>query len=295
MTPPFRAVLASLALASALPLFAAETAIAPPDGAPVPIARAKQYDFTAKSNGRQYRVFVSTPFRADPAKKYPVVYLLDGNWYFGPASINATESTVPAIFVGIGYPTDDNSVYGSRRGYDLTISREAADKDDTAHGGAPGFLKFINEEVKPFLAARYAIDPAKQILYGKSLGGLAALHQMFSDPTAFSTYIIVSPAISRNNNEVLKGEAEFARRAKAGELNLRILVTVGGLETNGSMIPNASELAKRLGELNPEKVKVTYNVIPDENHVLVSLGSLGRALGFIKADNAPPPAPAAVK
>jgi predicted alpha/beta superfamily hydrolase len=291
MKTPLRILFAGFALAVVPRLFAAEAPTAPKDGTPVTVPRAHYYDFTAKSNGRAYRVFVSTPFRADPARKYPVVYLLDGNWYFGPASINATESQVPAIFVGIGYPTDDNSVYGARRGYDLTISREAADKDDTIHGGGAGFLKFINEEVKPFLAARYAIDPAKQVLYGKSLGGLMALHQMFTDPTAYSTYIIVSPAISRNNREVLKGEAEFARRAKAGELDLRILVAVGGAETGGSMIPNASELATRLGALNPEKVKVTYNVIPDENHVLVSLASLGRTLGYVKTNVVPPPAP----
>jgi uncharacterized protein len=282
MNPSLRVVCASFALASLAPLFAAETVINPPEGAPVPIARAKQYDFTAKSNGRAYRVFVSTPFRADPAKKYPVVYLFDGNWYFGPASINATESSVPAIFVGIGYPTDDNSAYGARRGFDLTPSRDPNDKSESERGGGVGFLKFVNEEVKPFIAARYAVDPERQILYGKSLGGLLVLHQMFTDPKAYSTYIAASPAIARNNKDVLKGEEEFSRRVKAGELNLRILITVGGTETNGPMIPNASELAARLAALNPEKVKVTYNVIPDENHVLVSLASLGRTLGYIK-------------
>ena len=282
MKTSFRVLVASFILASVAPMFAAETRISPPDGAPVMIPRAKQYDITSKINGRTYRVFVSTPFRAEEGRKYPVIYLFDGNWYFGPASINATESSVPAVVVGIGYPTDDNREVGSRRGFELTISREAADKDDTAHGGVGAFLRFVNEEVKPFIAAHYPVDPARQILYGKSLGGLAVLHQMFTDPTAFSTYIAASPAISRNDREVLKDEAAFARRAQAGELNLRILITVGGTETNGSMIPNASALAARLGALNPEKVKVTYNVIPDENHVLVSLASIGRTLGFIQ-------------
>jgi len=281
MKTPLRALLASLALASAT-LFAAETLIDPPDGAPVTIPRAKQYDLTSRINGRTYRVFVSTPFRAEEGKKYPVVYLFDGNWYFGPASINATESSIPAIFVGIGYPTEDNRLISSRRGFELTISREAADKDDTVHGGGGAFLRFVSEEVKPFIAAHYAVDPARQILYGKSLGGLMVLHQLFTDPTAFSTYIAASPAISHNDREVLKGEAAFSRRAQAGELNLRLLVTVGGAETAGPMIPNASELATRLAALNPEKVKVTYNVIPDENHVLVSLASLGRTLGYIR-------------
>lgn len=282
MKTSLRTLVASFILALSLPLFAAETKIDPPDGAPVTIPRAKQYDLTSKINGRTYRVFVSTPFQAEAGKKYPVIYLFDGNWYFGPASINATESTVPAIIVGIGYPTEDNRLVGSRRGFELTISREAADKDETAHGGGPAFLRFVAEEVKPFIAAHYAVDPTRQILYGKSLGGLMVLHQMFTDPKAFSTYIAASPAISRNDREVLKGEAEFSRRARAGELDLRLLITVGGAETNGSMIPNASELATRLAALNPEKIKVTYNVIPDENHVLVSLASLGRTLGFIQ-------------
>ena len=276
-----RVLVVSLALVSAR-LFAAQTLIDPPDGAPVTIPRAKQYDITSKINGRTYRVFVSTPFRAEEGKKYPVIYLFDGNWYFGPASINATESSLPAIVVGIGYPTDDNRVVGSRRGFELTISRETADKDDAAHGGGDAFLRFVSEEVKPFIAAHYAVDPARQILYGKSLGGLMVLHQLFTDPTAYSTYIAASPAISRNDREVLKGEAEFSRRAKAGELNLRVLITVGGNETTGPMIPNASELATRLAALNPEKVSISYNVIPDENHVLVSLASLGRALGFVQ-------------
>ena len=276
-----RVLVVSLALVSAR-LFAAETLIDPPDGAPVTIPRAKQYDITSKINGRTYRVFVSTPFRAEEGKKYPVIYLFDGNWYFGPTSTNATESSVPAIVVGIGYPTDDNRVVGSRRGFELTISRETADKDDTVHGGGGAFLRFVSEEVKPFIAAHYAVDPARQILYGKSLGGLMVLHQLFTDPTAYSTYIAASPAISRNDREVLKGEAEFSRRAHAGDLNLRVLITVGGNETTGPMIPNASELATRLAALNPEKVSISYNVIPDENHVLVSLASLGRALGFVQ-------------
>jgi uncharacterized protein len=189
---------------------------------------------------------------------------------------------VPANYVGLGYPTDEHSAYGALRGYDYTLSRDPNDKGDAARGGGPDFLKFLANEVKPFIASRYPVDTSKQILYGKSLGGLMVLAQLFSDPTAFSTYIAASPAIARSNREVLNGEAEFSRRAKAGELKLNLLITVGGAETAGPMIPNASELAKRLGALNPEKVKVSYAVFPDENHVLVSLASIGRALGYIK-------------
>jgi len=271
---------------------------APADGAPVTIPRARQYDLTSRINGRDYRVFVAMPFKADPAKKYPVIYLLDGNWYFGPTAYNVTESAgaraiQQAIVVGIGYPSDDNDLAGSRRGFELTPSVEANSTDQRTRGGGDAFLRVLEEEVKPLVAARYPVDPTHQILYGKSLGGLMVLRSLFRNPGAYQTYIAASPAIAWNNREVLKDEAAFIKRVQKNNLSLRLLITVGGdeiyhgddpaqraaAERNG-MIPNAAGLAQRLSVLNSEHVAVSYAVIPDENHVLVSLASIGRALGF---------------
>lgn len=274
------------------------TTVVPPEGAPVLIPRAKQYDLTSRINGRTYRVFVATPFKADPAKKYPVMYLLDGNWYFGPAAINATESAgartiEPAIIVGIGYPTEDNDLVGRRRAFELTPSATAAQKEHGEYGGGDAFLQVVEEEIKPFVAAHYAIDPTRQILYGKSFGGLAVLRQMFRNPTAYATYVIASPAIAWNDRDILKDEPGFAQRAKAGELNLRLLLLAAGNEQyrgpdpklraqaeRSRMIDNAMELADRLAALSPQKVVVEKAIIPDEDHVSVSLAELGRALHF---------------
>ena len=52
MKNSLRLLLAGFALAFASSLFAADTRIDPPDGAPVTIPRAKQYDITSKLNGR---------------------------------------------------------------------------------------------------------------------------------------------------------------------------------------------------------------------------------------------------
>jgi predicted alpha/beta superfamily hydrolase len=268
------------------------------EGAPVVIPRARQYDFTSKISGRDYRVYVSLPFKADPAKKYPVIYLLDGNWYFGPMAYNVTESAgaraiQQAIVVGVGYPSDDNDLAGSRRNLELTPSVDPNAKDNRPRGGGDAFLRVLEEEVKPLVAAHYPVDPARQILFGKSLGGLAALRSLFRNPGAFSTYVIASPAISYDSRAVLKDEAAFIMRVQDEKLSLRVLITVGGDEAyrgddparkaadeKNGMVPNASGLAQRLSVLNSDRVNVSYAVIPDENHVLVSLASLGRALGF---------------
>ncbi len=269
-----------------------------PESASAAIPRTRLYDITSKINGRTYRVFVSTPNKADPGKAYPVLYVLDGNWYFAAASINVTESSrggsiLPAVVVGIGYPTDDNDIVSTRRGFELTLSARSTDREPGLSGGGDAFLRVLEEEVKPFVAARYKIDPARQILYGKSLGGLMVLRQLFRHPEAYSTYIAASPSIWWNNRELLTDEATFAKRAKAGELNVRLLLTSAGDEQyrgddpklraaadSSRMIDNVSELVSRLALLNPPKVAVTRVMFPDETHVSVSLASLGRALTF---------------
>ena len=141
LRPLFAAGLVSvLALAAPATRGAEATPTPPADGVPVVIPRARQYDITSKINGREYRVFVAMPFKADPAKKYPVIYLLDGNWYFGPAAYNVTESAgaraiQQAIVVGLGYPSDDNNLAGSRRGFELTPSVDPNGKDQKNRGG----------------------------------------------------------------------------------------------------------------------------------------------------------------
>jgi predicted alpha/beta superfamily hydrolase len=299
MTPPslrlwcFAGLLASTLIGrAASPV---EPSIQPPDGAPVVVAHARQYDLTSRINGHVYRVFVSTPEDFDPARRYPVVYLLDGNWYFGPASINAAESggtLTRAIIVGIGYPTDQQSVIHERRGFELTPTAPASDKQQGQHGGGDTLLRVIDEEIKPLVASRYPVDPDQQILYGKSFGGLAALRQLFRHPRAFSTYVIASPAIGFDDRAILQDEPGFAKQVRAGGLNLRILILAAGNEQyRGSdpaklandgwrMVDNAMQLADRLGALDPAHVKVEKAIIADEDHVSVSLAELGRGLTF---------------
>jgi len=253
-------------------------------GTPVVIPRSAQYDIKSKVTGATYRVMVCTPFNADPGKAYPVMYVLDGNQYFGSACEIVTrlatlKDVEPAIVVGIGYPTDDPFEVNRLREGDLTPSgsRTAAAKGERL-GGGDGLLKSINEEIKPFIAAHYKVDPGKQILYGHSLGGLMALRELFRNSTSFSTYILSSPSIWYHEKMVLEDEPEFAKRAKAGELHLRILVTSGGEEPRGTMVDNASELAKRLSGL--KGLSVSRTIFADEIHASVSAASLSRAVRF---------------
>ena len=274
----------------------AQAAADRPTGERVTVQRAMRYDLTSRITGRQYRIDVSTPFQAEPDRKFPVFYVLDGNWYFLAATGCVTEAgdtMTPAIVVGIGYPTDDNEEVGRRRVLELTPDSGQKTWGHNRAGGGDEFIRVLLEEVKPFVEARYRIDGTQQSLYGKSLGGLMVLRALFRYPGAFQNYIAASPAIWWDRRAVLADEAEFSVRARAGSLRLRLLVmSASGERYEGfdpklrersesdRMIENAAELAIRLGALAPGRISVRYTNIPGETHVSASLAELGRALNF---------------
>jgi predicted alpha/beta superfamily hydrolase len=263
---------------------------------PVAVSRERQVEFTSAINGQPYRLMISAP-RAEPGKRYPVLFVLDGNWYFRAASDTVTGGSGTfdaAIVVGIGYPTEERSEINKRRGIDLTVVVETRQGlFPHGSGGCDAFLRIIEEEIKPFVASNYPVDPARYMLYGKSIGGLAVLRALFRTPENFSTYLAVSPSIWQGDRAVLTDEAGFSEKARAGALKLRLLITAASgedytgpdpavrasYEANGTGA-NARNLADRLKILNPENVAVRYVLFQDEDHYTVSLPSIARAITF---------------
>lgn len=256
----------------------------------VVVPNSVQYDLKSAITGRDYRIFISAPADAGPDKAYPVLYMFDGNRGFTRAA-----GYTPAIVVGIGYPLDVVSVIGNRRQLDLTPTIGAS--STVPSGDADNFLRMLEEEIRPFVEARYNLIADQQALYGYSLGGLAVLRHMFRNPEAFNSYIVVSPSIWWDNRVVLGDEAAFSARVRNEQMKLRVLLTSAGEEQNcdvaelsaqakdyclsDRMIDNASELAERLQAVNPETLQVTRVVFDDETHGSVPMAALGRALSFL--------------
>ena len=260
---------------------------AQPGGKPVTIDGAVQFDITSQINHRGYRLFIHQPPALDPALTYPVLYVLDGNQYFAAGSdmlqrLIEQDSIGPALLVAIGYPETDPGIWRARRSYDMTPSPSIESAEMQQTGGAALFLRVIEEEIKPFVAARYNVDTSEQALFGHSYGGLFVLHTLFTHTDAFSSYISSSPSIWYNTQEVLRDEAAFAERAGAGAVKAQLLLTSAADEELAAsperMLANASELAERLAAL--EGFRSERVVFAGEDHFTVSFAALNRALRF---------------
>src|SRR5688572_28926770 len=188
--------------------------------APATIEGSERHTLAASRNRITYQidiVRVESALVPTPADyRLPVIYVLDGNGLF-PLAAQAASSMVAfgrmpgALVVGIGYPVDPAATRTQSlqnrlawRTRDLTPAVPGQPGDVP---GAAQFLMFIEQDLKPFIASRYAVDPSEQTLAGHSLGGLFAAWTLMNAPDSFSRYVLSSPSLFWNNDALIKQAA----------------------------------------------------------------------------------------
>jgi predicted alpha/beta superfamily hydrolase len=263
---PVWVVIAVLLLAITRPTHAAVTdapgdkataAAAQPDNRLLLRTRTRSESTLLSKQGRPYRILISSPVGPEPPGGFPVLYVLDGDAWFGIAveiaKIREYETLAPALIVAVGYPSHF-FFDGEGRTFDFTPPNSSA--SDAQHegmkvGGAGQFLSFLNETLKPWVGTNYRINPAGQTLFGHSLGGLFVLYALFNAPESFNTYLAASPSILFSEKAVLKGEPAF--NGNAARAKVRVLVTVGGLELPHRSLALESDY-RRYFALHPEVI-----------------------------------------
>jgi len=267
------------------------------------IPGAVQFDMGSQFTGRNHRIFIAQPAQPPPPQGYPVFWAVDGNLTFPLAAAMSTAFTLggaPALVVAVGYATDDPREIQALRRRDLTPPGPASFEDD-AVGGADGFLSFLVHELRPAIAAGWAIDPERQTLFGHSLGGLFAIDALLDRPESFSAYVASSPSIWWRDCAVLEGEPGFAARMQARDAAPRVLITVGAREqyvparlppgvdrecmtrslAEARMVDNARELATRLRTADERPgYRVQFHAFDGEDHTTALPAAVGRGMAF---------------
>jgi predicted alpha/beta superfamily hydrolase len=125
---------------------------------------------------------------------YPVLYLLDGPGHFhavtGMLKSLADNGLVPRMVV-VGIPNTD-------RTRDLTPTHRDIVFGDSAFvktsGGGGAFLDFMEEELIPYVEAKYPVTGYRTFV-GHSFGGLAAVYSLLNRPQLFSNYVAIDPSL----------------------------------------------------------------------------------------------------
>lgn len=163
---------------------------------------------------RTVRVWLPPGFKAH-GTRYDVLYLNDGQNLFGDgdpdsdgggwhadetaAQLIAAGRIVPLIIVGI-----DNA--GDRaRGIDYLPVPDPFEADPDPPG-ADRYLRFLIDEVMPFVSATYpiAVGPGHTGFGGSSYGAASAFYAALSRPGVFGRLLLESPSVGVGNGVLLE-------------------------------------------------------------------------------------------
>jgi hypothetical protein len=232
--------------------------------------------------GRNNDLYIHLPsnYKQETAKKYPVLYILDGQWDFklmdSVLGGLVYDKFVPEmILVGITY-SGENPDYDGLRAMDYTPT---ATRQVKGSGNGPQFLKFLKTELIPFIEANYRADSSHRAIQGSSYAGLFTLYAMFAEPGLFSAYLAASPAVPYDDGYAFKQEAEYARTHK--ELPVKLFLAVGGSEGLTSPV---KQFMQTLQSRAYKGLKLETRVIEGERHAGNKPEAFNRGLRFLFSD-----------
>lgn len=222
---------------------------------------------------------------SDVNKKFPVLYLMDGENHFELLSqyvdylSRPDVAAMPKIIV-VGIPN-------TNRVRDLTPTHSILDYDgkpDTSaryksSGGNENFLEFIKKELIPFVDSNYKTQQYK-VFAGHSFGGISAINCMLNHPEMFDAYIAISPSFWWDNGYLLKLAAQ---KIKSGAtINKKLFYCDGNEGGSNSFFHEG--LLKFDSIIAGKKIvglDYKYKHYPNEMHMTVPVVAYLDALRFI--------------
>ena len=236
-------------------------------------------------------------------KKWPTVYLLDGNLYFGMVveiirSMSWTSNTSDAIVVGISYDikTSGEKAFNqimARREYDLTPVRDKEEEEacrdwlnrKVKTGGGPDFYKFIEAQLIPLISSSYRVNSEKSVLMGHSLGGLFTLYSMLTKPNLYKTYLSISPPTQISGEFIFDFEDKYSQRRATLPCNL--ILAIGELERPFALggVSGMYRFADQIENRNYKWFNLDTFILPDEDHCTCIPVAFQRGLRKVLAIN----------
>ncbi|MEM9676108.1 MAG: alpha/beta hydrolase-fold protein [Bacteroidota bacterium] len=240
------------------------------DHSEVVLANTEWKELTSEFNGQTYTIKVKLPrgYESETAT-YPVLYVTDAETNFGGITyivqrLIKDQLIPPMLVVGIAYDTDYSTFY-KLRSRDLTpiedkeLTFESNKKPDPT-GGAGDFSKFLSQELFPFIAETYRINPEERALYGHSYGGLFGAYVLLNRPELFNRYLLLSPSLWYYDEMML----EEVNAANLDVEPTQLYMASGEFE--GRIDDLQVEFVDRLSARNIENLAIEAEVMDNETH-----------------------------
>ncbi len=191
--------------------------------------------FRSRASGVTYPLSIYLPPSSAGARnELPVLYVLDGETWFGTAVEVAESGGPPAIIVAI---------HGAGRRNRDYVPTNRCTQDG---GGHAAFFDFLRQELLPSIEDTIGGDPRRRALFGHSHGGSFALYAMFAESPGqhtFAAYLASDASVSCLGATADGWEQDHA--SAHSELPVRLHLSYATLGNHDSNRAYADAIAQR--------------------------------------------------
>jgi uncharacterized protein len=175
-------------------------------GTPTDISEGQRFTLHSAVLDEDRIVFISTPpsYNRDSQRRFPVLYLTDGQFNFDDARASAgflSRNVVVPQMIVVGVTTIKDrtrDLYSTKA--DFKFGKRTTPFPTSGNGDH--FLEFIQSELIPWVEGNYRTNSLR-VFAGHSAGGNFALHAMRTKPMLFQGVIAISPWLSWDNHREL--------------------------------------------------------------------------------------------
>jgi len=234
-------------------------------------------------NNQKYKIYVKFPRNYQETNKdYPVLYILDAETNFGGVSYIVQrlikDKIIPEILlVGLAYGVDYDTFYQLRsRDLTPTVRNDfLTDGIPNPTGGVREFVKFIKNELFPFITENYNTQNEDRAVYGHSFGGLFGTYILLNHTQIFQKYLLLSPSLWWDNRALFRNIKNLDSKIEPTKL----FMASGSLELD--IDDDQIEFIPLLIAKKPDDLSVKAEIIDNETHRTIFGVGITRGLRFI--------------
>ncbi len=206
-------------------------------------------------------VYLPEDYRSANNERYPVVYVLDGEYYFSftteAAALLAQSQLAPACII-IGVTTKNR-----QHDFAPAVDPDSGQSNDLqTAGGADQFLNYLKNELVPAVDAKYRTLPYRVII-GHSTGGLLAYYSLYKAPGLFQAFVSLDGSTWWNKGKVGRELIDYLNRHP--DFKGQMVECRKDIKIPVRFAPN-TELLNYLDKQRPRGLTYHYIELPNETH-----------------------------
>lgn len=208
-------------------------------------------------NVRDMIVWLPPSYNTQISKRYPVLYLHDGQNVFDPST----------SFLGIDWQLDETvtSLIEKDKLKEIIMVGIYNTDDRTSEyrpiQNGEKYSKFLIDTVKPFIDSTYRTltNSSNTAVMGSSMGGLISFHLAWEFPEIFSMAGCLSPAFLVDNEEIVKRVKKTEK-----EKSIKLVITNGTVDLETELQPAITKMINVL--MDKEFDNIIYEIFEDAKH-----------------------------